>query len=164
MHTLNQQSSQSFHLIKNTLARSFFILLILTKKQVLSCFFYLLNIWNMKNLKKILATIAYNEKWTIRACVADEALARKPDYIEHFFKDLSRYGCICGMVSSLVRYTDTHHFFDKHYDEIMEVIDDYEDEWFKLEFKGKDLKNELAWLSFEKVAMDMVYNDLGLEY
>lgn len=68
------------------------------------------------------------------------------------------------MVGSLIYYTDTHRFFDTHYYEIKDILDDLEKEGFRLELKGDDLKNKLAWLSFEKVAMDMAYNDLGLDF
>jgi hypothetical protein len=48
----------------------------------------------MKNLKKVLATIAYKEQGTIRAFVAEEALQDRY-YLPYFFNDLFRYGCIC---------------------------------------------------------------------
>lgn len=115
----------------------------------------------MKNLKKALATIAHNEPWTIRACVAEEA-SRDPEYITHFFRDLAHHGCISGMVSSLIWYRDTHKFFDTYYHEIMEILEDLTDQWIKIEFTGEDLKNRLAWLAFEQVAWDMTY-ELGLE-
>lgn len=67
------------------------------------------------------------------------------------------------MVGSLIYYTDTHRFFDNHYYEIMDIMKGLEDEWFQLELKGDDLKNKLAWLSFEQVAMEMACNDLELD-
>lgn len=82
--------------------------------------------------------------------VAREAL--EYDNPEMFFEDLSRHGCICGMVWSLIYYTDTHAFFDEHYDEIQEIKDDCEDNvWEPLQIKG-DLKNFLAWFAFEEIA------------
>lgn len=44
--------------------------------------FYFFNYQLMKNLKKALATIAYKEMGTIRACVAEEALQSGEDYLE----------------------------------------------------------------------------------
>lgn len=117
----------------------------------------------MINYRKILATIAYNEKWTIRAFVANEALGNNEEYIEWFFKDLAQYGCICWMIKSLIRYTDTHKFFDDYYEEIQEILEELENEWFELKTKGNDLKNYLAWLSFEHVAWNIATNDLRLE-
>lgn len=65
------------------------------------------------------------------------------------------------MVSRLIYYTDTHAFFDRHYDEIEEMRQDWEDSVGQpLEIKG-DLKNGLAWFAFEEVAYQMMEN-LGL--
>ena len=117
----------------------------------------------MKNFKKILSTIVYKEAWTIRACVAEEAL-QNPGYIACFFQDLANYGCVSWMVSSLIWYRDTHKFFDTHYQEIMEILEDLANQGVKFEFTGEDLKNRLAWLAFEEVAWKMASNDLGLDF
>ena len=116
----------------------------------------------MKNLKKALSTIAYNEQWTIRAFIAEEALMNNADDLAGFFNNLFRWGCVSGMVSSLVWYNQTHRFFDTYYHEIMELIEDLTDQGLKIELTGEDLKNRLAWLSFEEVAYQMAQNDLGL--
>ena len=118
----------------------------------------------MKNLKKVLATIAYNEPWTIRACVAKEALSEGKEYIVNFFSDLAHWGCVSGMVSSLVWYSDTHRFFDTYYDEIMGIVEDLADQGIKIECTGGDLKNKLAWLAFEEEAWKMANDDLRLGF
>ena len=118
----------------------------------------------MKNIKKILSTIAHNEPWTIRAYVAEEALGEDPDYLAGFFRDLAHYGCVTGMVSSLIWYSDTHRFFDTFYYEIMELVEDLANQGLKIELTGEDLKNRLAWLAFEQVAWDMASRDLGLGF
>jgi hypothetical protein len=64
------------------------------------------------------------------------------------------------MVSSLIWYSDTHRFFDAHYYEIMELVEDLANQGVKIELTGEDMKNKLAWLAFEEVAMDMSHNDL----
>ena len=117
----------------------------------------------MRNYRKILSTIAYKEEWSIRAFVAKEALCRDYADIKHFFKDLFRYWCISWMVNSLIRYTDTHRFFDEHYDEIQEVLEEQEEIWLDFKWNGSDLKNQLAWLSFEHVAWNIANIDLRLE-
>jgi hypothetical protein len=62
----------------------------------------------------------------------------------------------------LVYYSDTHAFFDKHYDEIEELRGDWEDSVGQpLAIKG-DLKNFLAWFAFEEVAYQMA-EELGFE-
>jgi hypothetical protein len=52
----------------------------------------------------------------------------------------------------LIYYKDTHIFYDKHYDEIEELREEYEEMVGEaLKIQG-DLKNFLAWFAFEEVA------------
>ncbi len=95
--------------------------------------------------------------------MAEEA-KREPEYIAGFFRDLANHGCISGMVSSLVWYSDTHRFFDTFYYEIMEIMENLAREGIKFEFTGEDLKNRLSWLAFEEEAWKMASNDLGLGF
>jgi DNA-binding ferritin-like protein len=76
-----------------------------------------------------------------------------------FFEDLLSYGCQSWMVSSMIRYTDTHKFFDEHYDEIQDIRDELEEQWLEVKIPTHtDLKNFLAWLSFEEKAREIYYN------
>ena len=101
------------------------------------------------------------EKDTLRAFVAEVALDRGPEETVPFFNDLLRNGCISGMVNSLICYTDTHAFFDRHYAEIEELrIECQEACGEPLRIDG-DLKNTLAWFAFEETARTMA-DELGL--
>lgn len=107
---------------------------------------------------KYLENILENEKFTIRHEVAKEALEH--DDINSFFQDLLNYGCVNGTVSSLIYYSDTHKFFDLHYDEIEDIRLEYRaNTGTALDIEG-DLKNTLAWFSFETVA-SQIYQELG---
>jgi len=82
--------------------------------------------------------------------VAREALEH--DNPEIFFQDLSNHGCICGMISWLIYYTDTHAFFEIHYNEILWLKDEWEaNVWQSLKIQW-DIKNFLAWFAFEETA------------
>ena len=70
-----------------------------------------------------------------------------------WFEDLFAHGCISGMVGSLIYYTDTHAFFDRHYDQIEALREQYEDDTGAALLIRGDLKNRLAWFAFESVAM-----------
>ena len=96
---------------------------------------------------------------TIKACVIDEAL----DYcsIKEFFSDLQTHGCCSGIVSSLIYYSDTHEFFDNHYDEIEAIREEIEFELGEPLSLDGDLKNELAWIAFEHEAFHLA-DELGL--
>jgi hypothetical protein len=68
------------------------------------------------------------------------------------------------MVSSLIYYSDTHKFFDTHYYEVMEIVEDLANNGFKIEVTGEDIKNKLAWLAFEEEAWKIANNDLRLGF
>lgn len=86
----------------------------------------------------------------IAAVVAQEALAT--ENARGFFEDLSQYGCMSGMVGSLIYYRDTHKFFDTHYAEIEEIRQLFADEEIYLSITWNDLKNFYSWMAFEEVA------------
>lgn len=82
--------------------------------------------------------------------------------VETWFKDLLSHGCSSGMISHLIYYKDTHAFFDKHYDEIEDLRNDFEESiGAPLEIKH-DLKNFLAWFAFEQIAHQLA-EKLGLD-
>jgi hypothetical protein len=92
--------------------------------------------------------------------VAAELLAECDPRV--YLADILRCGCVSGMVSSLVRYTDTRAFYDRHYLEIEELRDELEGQGIELRVKG-DLKNFYAWLAFEETARELA-EELGLEW
>ena len=69
-----------------------------------------------------------------------------------FFEDLLQYGCISGMVSSLVYYCDTEAFFDKYYEEIIELKTEHEEMTGQPMQIPHQVKNHLAWFAFEETA------------
>lgn len=114
-------------------------------------------------LKEKLEDVIENEPNTIKACVAQEALDYGSDEIETFFSDLLQHGCVSGMISSLIYYTDTHKFFDTHYNEIEELRYEFEEILGSPLNSNGDLKNWYAWFAFEETARKLA-GDLGLGY
>jgi len=113
-----------------------------------------------QSLKSALQDIIKSKPNSLKSAVANEALDHED--IKCFFSDLLQHGCISGMVGSLIYYADTHKFFDTHYDAIETLRDDVETNLGEpLIIKG-DLKNFLAWFSFEETAYQMAL-ELGLE-
>ena len=107
-------------------------------------------------------TLSRYDPATIRAYVATEALEYDSDEPSQFFFYFQRSGCQSGFINSLIYYSDTHAFFDRYYDEIEELREDYEDSIGEpLRING-DLKNWLAWFAFEETAYQMA-NELELD-
>lgn len=112
-------------------------------------------------MKNKLLNLLEKNKWTITEEVIKEAL----DYHnpKEFFEDLLQNGCQSWMVSSLIYYKDTHEFFEKYYDEIEDVRSEFAEQGIEINIpSNSDLKNFLAWLSFEEKAREL-YDELEME-
>ncbi len=106
-------------------------------------------------MKNILKQICKNHPQSIKSEVAESAL--EYDDPQSFFDDLLQHGCVSGMVGKLIYYTDTHAFYDKHYEEIEELRAEYEESTGEPLQINSDLKNFLAWFAFEQVAYQLVH-------
>ena len=89
-------------------------------------------------------------------------------------ENITTYGCVSGTVPALTYYSDTEAFFDRHSEEIFELIEDMAEEGI-IDKKQIELsKNNLAWTAFELVAweirdeleaaMEFITDDEGNEY
>lgn len=92
------------------------------------------------------------------------------------YQDLRQYGCVSGMVNGMIYYTDTLDFFERHQDEINDMIKEWMDSVggegpFIAGFKGYDdddplclyeiNRNLIAWFAFETVAYDLFEEKYG---
>ena len=114
---------------------------------------------NQSNLKSALKNIIAQDADKLRTYVASEALEYNDP--QSFFTNLIAHGCISGMVSSLIYYTDTHAFFDDHYDEIETLRQDTEENLGQPIVIKNDMKNFLAWFAFEETAYKLAL-ELGV--
>ncbi|WP_431306831.1 DUF7222 domain-containing protein [Chryseobacterium indicum] len=65
------------------------------------------------------------------------------------------------MIKKLMYYHDTHSFYDKYYNEIEELREEYEQNTgTPIKIEG-DLKNFFAWFAFEETAYQLA-GELGL--
>ena len=70
-------------------------------------------------------------------------------------EDITTYGCASGTVPALIYYSDTEAFFDRHAEEIFELIEDMAEEGI-IDKKQIELsKNNLAWTAFELIAWEI---------
>lgn len=83
---------------------------------------------------------------------------------EGYISDLLSHGCVSGMVGELVYYADTHKFFDEHYEDIMDLVKELNDQGLEVDLiKDGDLKNTGAWLAYEETARQIA-NEIGFDY
>ena len=74
-------------------------------------------------------------------------------------KEIITYGCQSGVVSALITYSDTEAFFDRHANEIFELVEDMKQEGL-MDMNNFELsKNNLAWFAFETIAQE-IYQEL----
>ena len=77
------------------------------------------------------------------------------------FNDILTYGCVSGAVSALITYSDTETFFDRHANEIFELVEDMKQEGL-MDMNNFELsKNNLAWFAFETIAQE-IYQEMEI--
>ena len=69
--------------------------------------------------------------------------------------NINTYGCASGIVPALMYYSDTRAFFDRHADEIFELIEDMTEEGIIDKNKLELTKNNLAWTAFELIVWEI---------
>ena len=67
-------------------------------------------------------------------------------------EDITTYGCASGCVPALIYCYQTEAFFDRHSEEIFELIEDMSEEGIIDKNRLELSKNNLAWTAFELVA------------
>ena len=105
----------------------------------------------------------------VREIIESETKDYSPEERRQWLNDLRQHGCISGMVSDLVYYTDTIEFYKRHEDEIdlmvKEICEDIGKgpaklfkNWDDEDFFAKELNNQniLAWFGFEETAYRMI--------
>lgn len=78
------------------------------------------------------------------------------EYILNYIKDVINYGCVSGIVSSLIYYSDTEKFFNEYSNEILELLDVKKEECEP--YKGKFNKNNLSWFAYEEICKQLYYS------
>lgn len=81
-------------------------------------------------------------------------------------QDILEHGCVSGTVGSMVYFSDTVAFFDKYADDIYDLIDSWDPEFFLDNLKNHvstteiilncdSAKNQIAWMSYEEIAYEL---------
>ena len=121
----------------------------------------------IRRLKTVKAEEYRERGRSLKWYVANYALTRygeTQDRLTQFFTDLLSHGCICGMISPLVHYSDTRRFYDRYYFDIEALRQDCEESLDEPILIRNDLKNDLAWFGFEETAYRLFTQDLGQDW
>ena len=89
--------------------------------------------------------------------IMDQVDGLDNEEILEYVAQIINYGCVSGIVTSLITYKDTDEFFDNHSNEILELLDNDKEEGIldinEIEFN----KNWLSWYAFERITFDIQY-------
>lgn len=109
---------------------------------------------NTTSIRNTLTSLQTENPDSLLAIVASDALDECSPL--SYLEDVTQHGCISGTVSRLVYYVDTNAFFDTHYDEIQEMIEEYQESTgIDLVHTG-DLKNFYSWFAYEQIAYEIL--------
>lgn len=115
----------------------------------------------MKTFPQFLQEAAARHRSPLQLDVIDTLLEEDDPFA--CARDVQQHGCINGTIGSLIYYTDTFAFCDRHYMDIEDLRRDYDAETeINLEFKDRYIKNDLAWFAFEYIVNQLLgeYEDL----
>ena len=98
-------------------------------------------------------------KHEVAEIIMDQVDGLENEEILSTVEEIITYGCQSGIVSALITYSDTELFFDKHANEIFELVEDMKQEGI-IDMNNFELsKNNLAWFAFETIAQE-IYNEM----
>lgn len=92
---------------------------------------------------------------SFKAWVLNDLLSQgnKQD-IQDYLKNAS-YGCVSGVVTSLIYYSDTKKLFSKYFEEILEIIVEYNIE-MGYQLANDTLNyNDLVWTAYDIVILEI---------
>ena len=115
----------------------------------------------MKNLLNSMLenTMEGTLKHEVVEIIMDQVDGLENEEILSTVEEIVTYGCQSGVVSALITYSDTELFFDKHANEIFELVEDAKQEGI-IDMNNFELsKNNLAWFAFETIAQE-IYQEM----
>ena len=117
----------------------------------------------MKNLLNSILenTMEGTLKHEVVEIIMDQVDGLENEEILSAVEEIVTYGCQSGVVSALITYSDTELFFDKHSNEIFELVEDAKQEGI-IDMNSFELsKNNLAWFAFETIAQE-IYQEMEI--
>ena len=115
----------------------------------------------MKNLLNSMLenTMEGTLKHEVVEIIMDQVDGLENEEILSTVEEIVTYGCQSGIVTALITYSDTEAFFDRHANEIFELVEDMRQEGI-INMNNFELsKNNLAWFAFETIAQE-IYQEM----
>ena len=115
----------------------------------------------MKNLLNSILenTMEGTLKHEVAEIIMDQVDGLENEEILSTVEEMVTYGCQSGVVSALITYSDTELFFDKHANEIFELVEDAKQEGI-MDMNNFTLsKNNRAWFAFETITQE-IYQEM----
>ena len=89
--------------------------------------------------------------------------------LEIVINEVIQYGCVAGIVPSLIYYYQTEEFFNRHKDAINELAHELSEDIYGNPFEiyhnlnGGCSKNNMTWFAFEEVTR-MIAEEMEIDY
>ena len=99
-------------------------------------------------------------KHEVAEIIMDQVEGLDNDEILSSVEDIVTYGCQSGIVSALITYSDTEAFFDRHANEIFELVEEAKEEGIINLNEFILCKNDLTWFAFEIITQE-IYQELA---
>ena len=116
----------------------------------------------MKNLLNSMLENTMEEtlKHEVVEIIMDQVEGLDNNEIFSVVEEIVTQGCQSGVVSALITYSDTEAFFDRHANEIFELVEEAKEEGIINLNEFILCKNDLAWFAFEMIAQE-IYQELA---
>ena len=116
----------------------------------------------MKNLLNSMLenTMEGTLKHEVVEIIMDQVEGLNNNEIFSAVEEIIAQGCQSGIVTALITYSDTEAFFDRHANEIFELVEEAKEEGIINLNEFILCKNDLAWFAFEITAQE-IYQELA---
>lgn len=107
-----------------------------------------------ENIKKVLNSMKGGNDF--ENFVIDDIIDNIDNYENglNYLEEVLQYGCISGVVSSLITYEDTKDVFKNYFEEILDIYNNY-----KENFINEVNYNNLTWFAYEIVVDNIYYSN-----
>lgn len=88
----------------------------------------------------------------------DDTTEESNEKILTYMNDIVNHGCVSGVVSNMIYYSDTEKFFDENVDDILSLVEEKKQQLGEFLFNSnfEINRNNLAWWAYEVTVSDLL--------